>query len=121
MRRIAAVILFLFALPLLAQTPNDWFFKERVEPRANYRDSHEQKFQLKFPFPPSFLPVGQDHGFMETGNAGLHGALSAAQGKLDSDWEKWFLAHPQLTAPYKSPPHPTRPCPTTTADHTTLA
>ncbi len=107
MRRIAAVILFLFALPLLAQTPNDWFFKERVELRANYRDSHEQKFQLKFPFPPSFLPVGQDHGFMETVNAGRHGELSVAQIKLDAGWGKWFLAHAQLHAQDKYRRNPT--------------
>ncbi len=107
MRRIAGVMLCLLALPLVAQTSNDWFFKERIELRANYRDSHEQQFQLKFPFPPSFLPIGQTHGFMETVNAGQHGELSVAQIKLDAGWGKWFLAHAQLHAQDKYRRNPT--------------
>jgi hypothetical protein len=107
MHRIAWVMLCVLALPLAAQTSNDWFFKERIELRANYRDSNEQKFALKFPFPPDFLPVGQTQGFEETVNAGRHGELSVAQIKLDAGWGKWFLAHAQLHAQDKYRRNPT--------------
>ncbi len=99
MRQIAAVAVGLFsAIPLFAQTQpaSDWTFKSRIELRANYRDSNEQKFALKFPFPPSFLPVGQTVGFEETVNAGAHGELSVAQIKLDLSYSNWFTVHTQL-------------------------
>ena len=84
MRRIAAAAIGLFTtIPLFAQTASDWTFKSRIELRANYRDSKEEKFALKFPFPPSFLPVGQTVGFEETVDAGSHAELSVAQIKLD--------------------------------------
>src|ERR1700682_2964600 len=120
MRRIAAVILILLALPLVAQTSNDWFFKERIELRANYRDSHEQKFALKFPFPSDFLPVGQTQGFLETVNAGQHGELSVAQIKLDAGWGKRFLAHAQLHAQDKYRRNPTSEDRKTDADEVWL-
>lgn len=107
MRRIAAVIPFLFALPLAAQTSSDWFFSEQLEIRANYRDSAETKFPLKTPFPPSFLPVGQTQGFEETVNAGSFGELSVVQIRLDAGYGKWFLAHAQLHAQDKYRRNPT--------------
>ena len=98
MRRIAAAALGLFTTTsLFAQTPSsDWTFKSRIELRANYRDSKEEKFALKFPFPPSFLPVGQTVGFEETVDAGSHAELSVAQIKLDLGYSDWLLAHTQL-------------------------
>jgi hypothetical protein len=108
MRRIGAAAIALFTtLPLFAQTPSDWTFKSRIELRANYRDSHEQRFALKFPFPPSFLPVGQTVGFEETVNAGAHAELSVAQIKLDLGYGNWFLAHTQLHAQDKYRRNPT--------------
>ncbi|MDP9360394.1 MAG: hypothetical protein M3P29_02965 [Acidobacteriota bacterium] len=99
MRRIAAAAILLFTtIPLLAQTASDWTFKSRIELRANYRNSHEERFALKFPFPPSFLPVGQTVGYEETVNAGAHTELSVAQLKLDIGYGNWILAHTQLHA-----------------------
>jgi len=65
MRRLAAVIPLLFATSLYGQ----WTFGTRLELRANYRDSKEAKRALAFPFPASFLPVGQTTGFLETVDA----------------------------------------------------
>jgi hypothetical protein len=110
MRRIAAAMfVFIGALPLAAQSPEPsaWFFKERIELRANYRDSHHEAFPLKFPFPPDFLPVGQTVGFEETVDAGRHAELSVAQIRLDAGWGKWFLAHVQWHAQDKYRRNPT--------------
>jgi hypothetical protein len=108
MRRIAAAAAVLFTtLPLFAQTTSDWTFRSRIELRANYRDSKEEKFALKFPFPPSFLPVGQTVGFEETVDAGAHAELSVAQIKLDLGYGDWFLAHTQLHALDKYRRNPT--------------
>lgn len=92
MRRIAALLILCIAVPGLAQT-NDWVYRATVELRTNYRDSHEETFALKFPFPPSFLPVGQTTGFLETVDSGQHVELSVAQLKLDLGRSDWFLAH----------------------------
>ena len=108
MRRIAAAAIVLFTtIPLFAQSASDWTFKSRIELRANYRDSHEERFALKFPFPPSFLPAGQTVGFEETVNAGAHAELSVAQLKLDLGYGKWLLAHTQLHAQDKYRRNPT--------------
>src|SRR3954451_1095668 len=108
MRRIAAAAIGLFtAIPLFAQTASDWTFKSRIELRANYRDSKEERFALKFPFPKSFLPVGQTVGFEETVDAGRHAELSVAQIKLDLGYSTWFLAHTQLHAQDKYRRNPT--------------
>jgi len=114
MRRIGAAAIFLFtSLSLFAQTPSDgqtasdWTFKTRIELRANYRDSKEQLFALKFPFKPSQLPVGQTVGFEETVDAGSHAELSVAQLKLDLGYGNLFLAHTQLHALDKYRRNPT--------------
>ncbi len=108
MRRIAAALLVLGAWSLAAQTPDPspsgaWFYKERVELRANYRDSHEEFLNLKFPFPLIGLPPGK----LETVDAGSHGELSVAQLRLDLGWGKWFLAHAQVHAQDKYRRNPT--------------
>jgi hypothetical protein len=100
-RRIAAGVVFLLALPIIAQeseTPPrpGWRFKTRLELRANYRHSNEEKVQLKFPFPPSFLPVGQKFGFEETVNRGTHLELSVVQFRLDAEYGHYFAAHAQV-------------------------
>src|SRR4051794_11411938 len=74
-----------------------WEHRFGLEVRASYRRSDENRFQVPFPFPLSFLPVGQEHGFEETVDAGAHyefsdvslfadvsrGDLFAVHGKLD--------------------------------------
>ena len=103
MRRFAGLLLCLGALPLQAQ----WTFRTTLELRANYRDSREQKFPLRFPFPPSFLPVGQTVGFEQTVDPGRHGELSVAQVRLDADYGSLFAAHAQLHAQDKYRRNPT--------------
>jgi hypothetical protein len=100
-RRIAAGVVVLLALPIIAQESEappkpGWRFKTRLEIRANYRNSNEEKFQLKFPFPASFLPVGQTAGFEETVNQGTHVELSVVQLKLDAEYGHYFAAHAQV-------------------------
>ncbi len=107
MRRSAAVSLLFLALPLFGQTSSDWTLKYRLELRANYRHSANEAFNLKFPFPPSFLPVGQTVGKMQTVNPGTHAELSVAQVRLDLGYGSWFLAHAQLHATDKYRRNPT--------------
>ena len=108
MHRIAVATLWLVSATAFAQAADSkWTFKERVELRANYRNSHREFFPLKFPFPPSFLPVGQTVGFEETVNAGSHAELSVAQIRLDASYGDWFLAHAQLHVQDKYRRNPT--------------
>jgi len=96
MRRFAALLFLCVATPAFSQTASNWFYRTKVEIRGNYRDSHEQKFALKFPFPSDFLPVGQSVGFLETVDSGKHYELNVAQVRLDLGYGKWFLAHAQV-------------------------
>jgi hypothetical protein len=96
MRRTAALFLVCLATPLLGQTSSDWTLKHRLELRANYRDSKEEAFNLRFPFPARLLPIGQTVGKMETVDAGTHAELSVAQLRLDLGYKEWFLAHAQI-------------------------
>lgn len=105
MRRFAAAALLL--VPTLAFAQSDWTLRYRVELRGNLRDSHEQRFALKFPFPPDFLPVGQTVGFEETVNSGRHVELSVAQLKLDAAYKSLFAAHAQFHAQDKYRRNPT--------------
>jgi hypothetical protein len=106
MRCTASVILSLFAVPLLAQT-DGWTLRSRIELRANYRDSKEAKFPLRFPFPSSFLPVGQTVGFEQTVDPGHHGELSVAQIRLDANYGTVFAAHAQFHGQDKYRRNPT--------------
>jgi len=90
-----------------APAAGTWTYKWRLELRANYRDSKEQRFPLKFPFPPSSLPPGQTVGFMETVDAGAHTELSVAQMRLDLGYGKWFAAHTQFHVQDKYRRNPT--------------
>src|SRR5262245_40383678 len=96
MRRLAALFLVCLAAPVFGQTSSDWTFKHRLEIRANYRNSKEESFPLRFPFPPSFLPVGQTVGRMQTVDPGSHVELSVAQVRLDLEYRNWFQAHAQV-------------------------
>lgn len=106
LRRLLAATAVFAALPLLAQQ-SPLFWNAKLELRANYRDSEEDKFPTRFPFPPDFLPVGQTKGFEETVNAGRHVELSVAQVKLDFGYSKWFLAHAQVHGQDKYRRNPT--------------
>lgn len=107
MRRTAALFLLCLATPLLGQTASAWTLRHRLEIRANYRDSKEEAFNLRFPFPPIFLPAGQTVGKLETVDAGTHVELSVAQLRLDLGYQDWFLAHAQIHATDKYRRNPT--------------
>jgi hypothetical protein len=79
-------------------TPLQWSWSSRLEIRANYRDSNEEKFALRTPFPAGFLPVGATSGFEETVNAGNHAELSVANLQLDLGYGKWFAARAKVHA-----------------------
>ena len=106
MRRITGLLLCLGSLPLSAQS-DSWSFRTRLELRANYRDSNEARFPLRFPFPASFLPAGQTIGFEQTVDPGRHAELSVAQVRLDANYGSIFAAHAQLHAQDKYRRNPT--------------
>ena len=99
------MVALLAAQSVLAQ--DAWTLRYRVELRANYRNSKEQIFPLKTPFPSELLPVGKTVGSMETVNAGRHGELSVAQVRLDAAYGNLFAAHAQLHAQDKYRRNPT--------------
>lgn len=103
MKRLAIVAVAFFALQGLAQeeaaqdaAQSPWDLRHRLEIRANWRDSHQERFQLRFPFPPEFLPVGQTAGFMETVDAGTHVELSVVQLQLDANYGTFFGARARI-------------------------
>ncbi len=98
-----AAALSLCATTVLAQ----WTFTKRIELRANYRDSNEERFALRFPFPPEFLPVGQTAGFEQTPDPGHHFDLSVLQIRLDAKYGKWLTGHVQFHAQDKYRRNPT--------------
>src|SRR5438128_3083561 len=112
-RFIGGALLLLATLPILAQEAEpapakpQWRFRTRFELRGNYRSSNEEKVQLRFPFPPDFLPVGQKFGFEETVNQGSHAELSVIQLRLDAEYGKLFAAHAQIHAIDKYRRNPT--------------
>ena len=79
----------------LAQSTG-WDLRHRLEIRASYRDSNHERFQLAFPFPATFLPVGQSRGFMETVDPGRHVELNVASLQLDASYGRWFRARAKV-------------------------
>ncbi len=57
------------------------------EIKAGYRDSEQAKFPSPFPFPTSFLPVGQTQGFLETPDEGSHFELAVVSLFYKGAWE----------------------------------
>ena len=107
MRRSAALFFLCLSSSLFGQTSSDWTLKHRLELRANYRNSEQESFELRFPFPPRFLPVGERFGHMETVDPGTHVELSVAQLRLDLGYKEWFLAHAQIHGTDKYRRNPT--------------
>jgi hypothetical protein len=105
-----AAALYLCATTVVAQDappPSAWTFNERIEVRANFRDSNSERFTLRFPFPSDFLPVGQTTGFEQTPDPGRHFDLSVVQIKLDAKYGKWLAGHVQFHAQDKYRRNPT--------------
>jgi hypothetical protein len=109
MRRLCVGAVLLVATTAPAQSPSSsgWDLRHRLELRANYRHSDEERVPLRFPFPPSFLPPGQTTGFLETPDAGSRAELSVVQLRLDLSRGKWFTAHAQVHAVDKYRRNPT--------------
>lgn len=82
------------ALMIFADTVCAENLKLQLEAKANYRDSEDNRFATKFPFPPSFLPVGQSSAFLETVDAGSHYEISligvAGIWDFADDWSLQF-------------------------------
>ena len=99
------MLLVCLALPSYAQ--QGWDLSYRIDLRAGYRDSVHERFQLRFPFPSSFLPVGQTAGFMETVDAGRHFEPTVAALQLDARFGQWFTARARVHALDKHRRNPT--------------
>lgn len=81
------------ALPSLASAEDPtWEAKWRLDIHGNYRDSSSERFPLSFDFPPIFLPIGQEIGFMETVDAGSHFEVSLISLTLDLEHGNAFAA-----------------------------
>src|SRR5215212_8170352 len=110
-RQIAAAALLVAALPLRAQTdpgqPSLWTWRARSEIRANYRNSNDTRFPLRFVFPPGFLPPGEATGFEQTVDPGRHGELSVAAVQLDLGYGTWLTARARVHAQDKYRRNPT--------------
>src|SRR5436305_2310507 len=67
-----------------------------LEAKANFRNSPDNRFPVRFPFPPSQLPPGQTRVFEETVNAGSHIELSNVSLYLDGIWSEALKAHAKI-------------------------
>jgi hypothetical protein len=67
-----------------------------LEAKAHYRDSDLNRFVVPFPFPASFLPVGETRGFEETVNAGSHLEISTVTLLVDATWGDGLAAHGKI-------------------------
>lgn len=79
-----------------AQTVTGWTLAHRFEVRANYRNSANENFPLRFPFPPDSLPPGRTQGFMETPDPGGHFDLSVVNLQLDANYGNWLAARAKV-------------------------
>lgn len=96
--KMLVVSLGLFAVcsSAFAQDNSQWTFSHRLEIRANYRNSDDEDFPLRFPFTPDQLPPGRTQGFMETPDPGTHFDLSVASLQLDATWGDWIAARAKV-------------------------
>src|SRR5439155_25406228 len=110
MKSVCSAAIFFAATSLFAQQSflSNWTFNERIEIRANYRDSRHERFAIRFKFPPEFLPVGETSAFEETPDAGHRLEVSVLQIRLDAKYGKLLTAHAQVHAQDKYRRNPTR-------------
>jgi hypothetical protein len=92
LHKLLAVSAAVAALALPAQAQSLWSFEHKVEVRADYRWSDNERHPLRFPFPPQFLPPGQTQGFLETPDPGSHAELNVADLQLDMGYGDLFAA-----------------------------
>lgn len=101
------ITLLALSVSLTASAQNTWDFRYRLEARASYRDSNHERFLLRFPLPPEFLPVGQTSAFLETVDPGQHAELNLATVQLDARYGTWFQARAKVHAVDKYRRNPT--------------
>ncbi|HEX8169794.1 MAG TPA: hypothetical protein VF824_04545 [Thermoanaerobaculia bacterium] len=89
-RSLLLLALLAVCAPLAAQ--NHWSWSHRVELRGDYRWSDDDRFALRFPFPPEFIPRGQTQVFEETPDPGHHLELNVADLQLDLGYGELFAA-----------------------------
>jgi hypothetical protein len=99
-RRIALSCALFVCLSAFAQEAQEdhWEWGHRLELRGDYRWSDNERFELKFPFPPEFLPPGQTHGFEATPDPGHHVEMNAAELQLDLRYGELFAARAKVHA-----------------------
>lgn len=73
-----------------AHAQSDRSFSFGIEFKGNYRDSEQNKFPVPFPFPSSFLPVGETQGSLETVESGSHFEVSRLTLVLDGQFTSLF-------------------------------
>lgn len=83
---------------LLAQEQSAWTFGHRLEIRADYRWSDDESHGTQFPFPPDFIPEGQQNVRLETVDPGSHVELNTAELTLDLGYGQWFQARAKVHA-----------------------
>ncbi len=65
-------------------------FRLGAEIKLNLRDSSFQEFKLSFPFPPSFIPPGEDGVYMRTPAAGTSFEVQDVELNADAEWTPSF-------------------------------
>jgi hypothetical protein len=91
---VALVALLAVCPPALAQ--NTWTWSHRLELRGDYRWSDDESHPIPFPFPPSFIPSGQDRVLLQTPDPGSHFELNVADVTFDLGYGDWFLARAKI-------------------------
>lgn len=85
------VVASLISQAAVAQAPA-WTASWGLDLHLNYRYSKAESFELRFPFPPELLPVGQTSGFLETVDPGSHFEASLVSLTLGLERGKTFEA-----------------------------
>src|SRR5690606_20773785 len=70
----------------------DWGF----EAKAHFRDSEASRNPSPFPFPPEFLPPGQQGAFQETVDPDQHFEVSTLTLLLGAPWGETVVAHAKI-------------------------
>jgi hypothetical protein len=68
-------------------------FRFGAEVKLNYRDSTFQEFKLSYPFPPSFIPEGEDGVYMRTPAAGASFEAQYVALTADAEWTPTIKGH----------------------------
>jgi len=84
-----------------------WAWSHRVELRANYRWSDNERHPIPFNFPPTFPPPGQSRVFFETPDEGSHVELNVADVQFDVDYGDYFAARAKVHFQAKHRRNPT--------------